>query len=425
MSDMHKTRSVFKVFMKYFLPLLLVAVGAGTAVFFIATRPQMHRVKTVAQVPMVDVVTAVSKEALVVVKGQGTVEASQEVTLEPEVAGKVISIAEDFLPGGHISANEELVELDKREYEIELLKAQGNFDSKKADLELEYGQQKVVKEVFKNLDATAKTPMLETKLVLREPNLKQAIANLEVEKGEVQMAQLDLERTVIKAPFNGLVTKRDVSVGSNVNAHDELGTIVSTDAYWIEVAVPIDRLQHIDFKSKTGAPVKVYSQTSDGEWDGRVLRLTGTLADSSRMAKVLVEVKDPLGLTAKKPRTPLLIGDYVRVEIQGKPVPNVVELPRSALRMDDTVWIAHNDSLDIRKVGLAWKGDDTVLVSSGIVEGDKIVLSDLSSSVQGMKLVVREEQEKKVTAMGSDSADTPAAPAAVEKTPEDGEAVHE
>ena len=106
-------------------------------------------------------------------------------------------------------------------------------------------------------------------------------------------------------------------------------------------------------------------------------------------------------------------------------MPNVVELPRSALRMDDTVWIAHNDSLDIRKVGLAWKGDDTVLVSSGIVEGDKIVLSDLSSSVQGMKLVVREEQEKKVTAMGSDSADTPAAPAAVEKTPEDGEAVHE
>ncbi len=412
MNETHKKTSAFKTILKFLLPTLLVVGGAGVAVYFLETRPQMHRVKTAEQVPLVEVLEAKTTEAPVVVKGQGTVEASQEVTLEPEVDGRVVAIAAQFLPGGLITKDEEVVNLDKKEYEIDLYEAKSNYESKRADLEIEYGQQKVVKEVFKSLDESAKTPMLETKLVLREPNLKQAIANLDVEKAAVDMAQLNVDRTVIKAPFNGLITKREVSVGSNVSAHEELGTIVSTDAYWIEVAVPIDRLQHIDFSLKGGAPVKVYSQTSNGEWNGHVLRLTGTLADSSRLAMVLVEVKDPLGLDTAKKGPPLLIGDYVRVEIQGKPVQNVVKLPRTALRMDDTVWIAHNGSLDIRKVGLAWKGDDNVLVSSGLVQGDKVVLSDLSSSVQGMKLTVREEQEKKVTAMGADSPEKTAAPAA-------------
>ncbi len=83
---------------------------------------------------------------------------------------------------------------------------------------------------------------------------------------------------------------------------------------------------------------------------GTVIKLLGELGAEGRMARVLVEIKDPLGLNSTgKKHSPLLIGEYVRMEIEGRQLKNVYRIPRTALRDNTRIWLVSNDGkLEIR-----------------------------------------------------------------------------
>jgi multidrug efflux pump subunit AcrA (membrane-fusion protein) len=124
------------------------------------------------------------------------------------------------------------------------------------------------------------------------------------------------------------------------------------------------------------------------ERSGEVIELLGDLETQGRMARILVAVKDPLGLkdTGQTIR-PLLIGDYVRVKIEGSPLSQVFRIPRTALRDNDTIWVVGDDStLDIRPVKIIWRDSQTVLLDQGLDPGDRVIVSDLAAPVKGMKI---------------------------------------
>ena len=81
-----------------------------------------------------------------------------------------------------------------------------------------------------------------------------------------------------------------------------------------------------------------------------------------------------------------MIGDYVYADITGREFTDVIELPRAALQDDNTVWVNNNNSLDIRKVTPVWRSDDKIYLQSGVARGEKVVMSNLSTPVQGMPL---------------------------------------
>ncbi|OQY07717.1 MAG: hypothetical protein B6I22_02460 [Desulfobacteraceae bacterium 4572_123] len=146
------------------------------------------------------------------------------------------------------------------------------------------------------------------------------------------------------------------------------------------------RLLSLDINRKNGCPAVVRSQTGCGTWKGHVLRSTGKLSEKSRMAKVIIAIQDPLGIDSGGTSPQLMLDDYVSVEIKGREFVSVIDLPRLALRDQDTVWVFHNEALEIRKVTLAWKQGERVLVRSGLVSGETVVISDLATPVQGMGL---------------------------------------
>jgi hypothetical protein len=130
-----------------------------------------------------------------------------------------------------------------------------------------------------------------------------------------------------------------------------------------------------------------------------VLRLLGDLDPVGRMARLLVEIRDPLGaaVPAKAPKEgeppplalPLLLGAYVEVGIEAQQLTNVVEVPRLALRGDDSVYVVgKDDRLEVRGVEIAWRRADTVLIKSGIAAGDRVITSRLPNAVPGMQLRV-------------------------------------
>jgi multidrug efflux pump subunit AcrA (membrane-fusion protein) len=201
---------------------------------------------------------------------------------------------------------------------------------------------------------------------------------------------LSLARTDIVAPFNAIVRSTHVNVGSQVSTQDPLAQLVGTDEYWIQVSLPVDRLAWIIIprtNAEEGASVTIAYRGNQRQ--GTVARLLSDLETDGRMARLLVSVKDPLGLNAKTRDSapPMLIGEYVRVVIQGQRLTDVYRIPRSALRDDSTIWIlADDETLKIKPVETVWRDTDHVLMKDGIVPGQRLIVSDLSAPVDGLPL---------------------------------------
>jgi multidrug efflux pump subunit AcrA (membrane-fusion protein) len=88
----------------------------------------------------------------------------------------------------------------------------------------------------------------------------------------------------------------------------------------------------------------------------------------------------------------LLLGSYVRVEIVGASVPQAALVERDLIRDGNHVWIMDAQStLDIRPVEIAFRGQESVVVTDGIREGELLVTSNLPSPVQGMSLRTRDD----------------------------------
>jgi RND family efflux transporter MFP subunit len=229
-------------------------------------------------------------------------------------------------------------------------------------------------------------------LALRKPHLEKARADLAAADADLKQAKLDLARTRVVSPFNAIVRSERVEVGSVVTAQEALAELVGTDAYWVKASIPVDRLNWIRTPRKageSGSPARVFHGDRQIS-TGRVIKLLSDLESEGRMARILVEVDDPLGLNSDQSNlTPLLIGEYVRVEIGGRELEDVYRIPRSALRDNERIWLAdENGRLEIREVDTLWRDADSVLVRDGLSPGELLITSDIAAPVAGMTLTV-------------------------------------
>lgn len=372
------------------IPLFIVFAGVALAFFLYVTKPSAKRGERGAEAPLVEVMEAVSSNHVVTISSMGVVMASRTIALKPRVGGFVLETSDRFVPGGIFKKGEVILKLDPRDFELALKKKEAILLRAQAELSLESGRQDVARAEVKLMETTSGKRLGEAGLALREPQLAQVRADLASVKVDVETARIDLERTVIRAPFNCMVMEKNVEQGSQVSIQESLATLAGTDEYWVEATLPMDELGWIKFSlsGQGGSPVTLL--TRDGKLHhGKVYRLLGDLSSKSRLARVLISIKDPLGLVSPK-SPPLLINSYVTVAIQGERLDNVIALPRRAAREGDGVWIARNNELSIGQLEILWKNSETLFVKSGVEPGDEVVLSELSSALDGMAIRVKE-----------------------------------
>lgn len=371
----------------FFLLLAVLVLGAGvfTAVRLVQTRPKPPQRPPAAISPLVEVMTAQAGPETVVVRVMGTVVPARRTVIRAEVSGLVREVAADFLPGATVKAGAPLLRLQDDDFRLAVNARQADLDSARAALDLELGYQKVARHELDLLQKSGKT-LDDPDLALRKPQLAQARAKVLQAGTALEQARLDLGRTTVVAPFTALVLDKDVDVGSRVGPTDALGTLVDAGEYWVEATIPVDRLPWVSLPGKglPGSAVLVRSQASGAEREGRILRLRGDLEDQGRLARLLVSLPRPLEASP----APILLGEYVRLDVQGRRLDQVVRLPRSALRENDTVWAVQNGTLDIRPVSVAWRDTETVLVEKGLSTGETVVTSQLGTPIQGMPLTL-------------------------------------
>lgn len=385
---------------------LLLAGIAAVAVIF-NTEPTPQRETAVRQTAMlVDVTQPEAGTFRPVIEAMGTVTPAREITLRPRVTGLITSISEDFTPGGFVGEGDTLVRIDEADYRNTLQQRQSELARAEADLEMEQGQQAKARQDYADLGR--ELPPERRALVLRQPQLRSAEAAVQSARAALEQARLDLQRTTVTAPFDAHVVSRAVNQGSQAASGDTLGRLVGIDTYWIEATVAVSKLRWLAFADgdpDRGSPVRIRIRTAwpEDTWrEGYLFRLVGELDMTTRMARALIAIDDPLAREAEAGNVPpLMIGAFVEARIRGREITDAVRIRRDHLRKDDTVWIMRDGKLAIEPVEVILRDAEYAYIRSGLGAEDQVVTSSLATVKEGVALRTDEAGQAATDATGA------------------------
>lgn len=317
----------------------------------------------------------------------GTVQPVQDIVLSPRIRGQVIELSPSFVPGGMVRQGDMLLHIDPADFENAVSVRQSELEQVEADWKIEEGRSKLAKQELELLGDSIGG--INRALVLREPQTASLESQLSASRAALQRAQLDLQRTRLTAPFDAQVLRRMVNVGSQVGPGDELGQLVGIDQYWVIAAVPVRNLRWIQFPTAEheGSLVTLHDRDSWGPdvyRQGRVARMIGALDQQTRLARVVVTVDDPLGLTSDAP--PLILDTLIEARIEGIAIEDTVRLEREYVHDGDTVWVMKDNQLEIRETDIIFRDAAYAYVRGGLEDGDQVVTTTLATVANGVQL---------------------------------------
>lgn len=397
-----------RVLVSFLLIVAALAAAGGIIFALVKSKPEAERRERehVGVLVAAEAVTASSQD--VSLSARGTVQPARQIVLSPEVNGRVRWQSDNLVPGGRVSARERLIRLDARDYRLQVDSSGAEVNRAQLELQMERSRREVAVREWQAFGDDAATDDRARALATRQPQLQTAEVGVQAAESAAGRARLNLSRTTIRAPFNGMIVQEAVDVGQIVGPSSQLATLVGTDAFWVQVSVPVESLTTIHADEEDGSEATVVHTVGSEriEHAGRVIRLLPDLDPTGAMARVIVEVRDPLGLEeGHDVPVPLLLGSYVEVEIAATRLENIIEVPRSAVHEGNIVYVlSPENTLIVRNVEVAWGRRNSVLVSSGLSPGDLVIRSRVGTPVPGMLLRQAEAQPATTASAGQTEA---------------------
>ncbi|MBT7582701.1 MAG: hypothetical protein HN572_07030, partial [Kordiimonadaceae bacterium] len=227
-------------------------------------------------------------------------------------------------------------------------------------------------------------------LTLRKPQLARAEAQLKASEANLLTAKLNLERSVITAPFNGLLSTKNADLGQYLSPGVNIGEFHSTDIREVRLPLsPIDRTK-IDLGALKGGngEIDVKFTVTVGEvtnsWIGQVVRTEGMIVNNTDVLWLVAELQGAQ-LNSVENGEVIEIGQFVDAEINGRKLNNIIILPRAALNQGNNVMIVDDqNALRTRKISLMDTNREYIVVTDGINIGDTVNISQLGSGIDGM-----------------------------------------
>lgn len=363
---------------------VLILLGGVVGLYALkASKPAQEKRVTKTTAPAVQVMTATVGPHIVKIEGQGTVRPLRNAQLVAQVSGKILYTSPALVNGGAFQTGEELLRIDPIDYELAVTLAAARVGDAEAEYALAQEESDAAVQEWRELNPGVDPP----KMVARMPQLSAALAKLEAEKADFRKARLQLERTRLKAPFDGVVSEEMVDIGQYVTPGQQVATLYGTEAAEIVVPLESEHLQWFHVPGFTGgegpgasAIVRVAIAGQAREWPGRVMRAEGRIDERTRLINVVVRVDKPY---ARRP--PLAAGLFATVEIEGRQLDAAALLPRAALHAGDQVWVVDDSQrLRFRVVNVARRSKAGVLIDQGLAGGERVIVSKLKAVTDGM-----------------------------------------
>ena len=409
-----------KLSLKTWAPLLLVAASTAIAVVLILARPDnvIEPARTI--VPLVDVAEVVRQDLRIPVQAQGTVTPHRDTTLVAEVSGKIIEVSPNYNAGGYVAKGDVLARIDDRDYQAAVLRARAQVETAESNLAQEKGRAAVAQREWEKLPNRGSRSQEARDLYLRKPQLEQAEAQLHSAQADLNKAKDDLERTVIRAPYDALIQQKHSDLGRFVAPGTSIARVFAVDFAEVRLAIPQGKLAYLElpgvngYKLDEAPPVDLYTDIGGTvtHWTAHLDRTEAALDERSRVLFAVARIDDPYALGVGD-HEPLRIGTFVKANIIGKVMDDLVVLPRYVVRAGNLVWVVdEQDTLRNRQVTTLRTGGDEVYVSGGLQDGDLVALTLLNDALPGMTVEIGERtstrrQETLMEAAGNPAAATP------------------
>lgn len=454
--------------------LSLAILLGGVGVFLLMKPPEMKPRREAAGKPVqVEIEPAIRHTQGISIDVDGVVVPFRQIELAAEVSGKVEFQSDSCQVGRTVKEGELLLRIEPDDYELEVRRlneelSQADAMTKELEAEIQSSVNQIgnaeqqlqieKRQLARNSDLllrgaasasevdSARRSELATRTSLQslvdEKNvLTQRRIRMEAAKSLVQAnlekAELSLQRTIIKAPFDGVVVEHNVEKDSYVQPGNSICLLQETTSLDVSCKLQmeemnwlwqggdrtVDRQAH-DFP-KTPATVIFELAGNQFIWDAIVDRYDGAGVDSqTRMISCRVHVPDPTkvrmvsidepipsfreasaseGVSAKidssdKAATTgaglgiptLMTGMFVKVHIHTKPQIELLRIPQEAVQPEEKVWVVDDNVLMQKPVTVAYSTDEYSVVleeSGGVKVGDSIIVSPLAQPAVGMRVV--------------------------------------
>ncbi len=414
MADSSPTKS--KVLRSVVLIALFLGVGSTLGYILLAIRVEPPRRDLTALPPIVETVVVRTEDVVEQLVGYGTARAIRQANLAAEVAATVVERLNGIRDGSTVAEGQELIRLDDRQYRHLHERALALAEAEQAALEeLEaeaVNLQRLVKTAERELRVTADekarvADLFEKELAARKeydfanlayqqaqrvlqgyerefakiaPRRVRLAASIRAYQAEASLAQLDIERCKILAPFTGRIESLSVDVGDRVGPGTVVLKLVDSSRVEIPIYLPASAYPFVH----VGAPCRVMSESRvQRDWHGTVARVAPVAEERTRTFAAYVIVDN-----VELPGVELVPGMFVRAEVRGPVHENAILVPRGACR-DGRVLVVEDSIARERRITAGRFIEEHLLIEEGVIDGDRVVLSHLDKLAEGSPVRVR------------------------------------
>jgi len=368
-------------YIKKYSPLIIISVSIIIFILMIRLRPEakFEEPKIIPQ--LVETMVAYPSEVGAKISSQGTIRPEHEIFVTSELSGKVTWVSKNFLDGAGFKIGDTLMKIEKRDYELALISTESSLFQARLALEREEAEANLASIEWKRVgkgDASS--------LTLREPQLAQARAVLAAAEAAYEQSKRNLERTSIIAPFDGRVRKKMVDLGTNLIPGSRLADIYATASFEVRlpiadkdipfIGIPLDGTS-IDPANRPEVRLSTSYGGDELNTKGSIVRSQSEIDPKTRMISVIATIPISNANSGFK------VGMFVNAEINGLSFPGVTVVPRSAVK-DNMIWVVIDEKLRRKSVEVIRFEKDFAFISDGLNKNDRILITRLSSYVDGM-----------------------------------------
>lgn len=338
----------------------------------------------------VTVVTLEANDVTLTAPLPGRVAASSEAQVRPQVSGLILERL--FVEGRPVEKGDLLYRIDAASYEAQKTAAEAQLAQANASLraaQLEFDRQQELK----------------SRSVVSQQNLDNAISALEIAKANVKVAEaqvlaaeIDLERTEIRAPISGVVGLSDVSVGALVTSGQAtpLTVIRTLDPVYVDVtqaAADMLRWRRAQggegFAEGLGQVVEL--KLADGktyEHQGKLSAAEPHVDEGTGTIVLRLSFPNPDGF--------LLPGMYVQVDMPQGVLSDAILVPQQAVTRDrrgePTALVVNDENVvEQRKLTVLRDHGTDWVVTEGVEAGDRVIVAGLQKAAPGATVVPQEQ----------------------------------
>jgi len=368
---------------KFMAVIVVLMVTAALIYIMVLLKPKDEKKDDRKLIPTVETIQIDAIDYVIPIKSEGMVLAKTNITVSAEITGKIVFVSSKFTNGGAFDKGDVLLKIDPIDYQLAITRAKANVASQQANLDLQQAKSDLAKKDWKKYGKKGQPDALNLNL----PQVASAKAAVSGANADLKLARRNLDKSIISAPFSGVILAKNVDLGQFVSMGTPLASIASTQV--AEVRISLSDVQLHDsglngFNATTHINVTITSQEASGvQWQGKISAIEAQRDMKTLFNYAIVEIDKPF----TQQKVPLRFNTFVEVNLSGNTLNSVYPIERGYVSLDNKVKVLSKQStLELKKVEVIYSDKDNFYISKGISTSDNIITTGLANVHSGDKL---------------------------------------